>query len=323
MANTANDPTVNPMKDPLTGAETTGHVWDETLQEFNNPLPRWWLWTFYGTIIFAILYWLVYPAWPVGKSYTKGLDLPLLGTYVTYKTDAGEEKTTHWNMRALLAHDTQNSEEAAKQKEYLAKVSATDYAQIASDADMSTFVRSYGKGVFGDYCAACHQAGGQGVVGKFPNLVDDDWLWGGDPKTLETTIQGGRLGYMPAFKEALTDTQVNEVANYVLSMSGEPADATAAAEGQKIFQGETGGCYYCHTKEGKGMHAQGSANLTDKIWTIANVSAAGTPEEKLNAVKTVISNGVKRQMPAWSSRLNNSEIKVLVAYLQQMAANSK
>ncbi len=312
----------NPVKDPLTGAETTGHVWDETLQEFNNPLPRWWLWTFYGTIIFAIVYWLVYPAFPIGKSYTKGLNLPIIGSYLTYKTDAGEEKTDHWNTRALLAHDMQNSEEAVKQKEYLAKVTSASYEQIAADPDMSTFVRSYGKGVFGDYCAACHQAGGQGVVGKFPNLVDDDWLWGGDTKTVETTIQGGRLGYMPAFKEALSDTQLTQVANYALSLSGEPNDAAAAAEGQKIFQGETGGCYYCHTKEGKGMHAQGSANLTDKVWTIANVSADATPEQKLADVKNVITYGVQRQMPAWSNRLSAPEIKVLVAYLQQMSGNN-
>ena len=307
-----------PVKDPLTGAETTGHVWDDTLQEFNNPLPRWWLWTFYGTILFTITYWVMYPSWPIGKTYLKGV-----GNEITYKTDAGEEKSTHWNMRALLAHDMQNGEAALKQKEYLDKVGAASYEQIASDADMSSFVRSYGVGMFGDNCAACHQAGGQGVVGQFPNLVDDDWLWGGDTTTIETTIRNGRLGYMPAYSNVLDNTQLGQVANYVLSMSGETVDAAAAAEGQKIFQGETGGCYMCHTKEGKGLHAQGSANLTDKVWTIANLPAAETPEAKLEAVKAVIHNGVKRQMPVFGAdgrNLSDTEIKVLTAYIKQMSS---
>ncbi|HRJ52951.1 MAG TPA: cytochrome-c oxidase, cbb3-type subunit III [Candidatus Thiothrix moscowensis] len=307
-----------PVKDPLTGAETTGHVWDDTLQEFNNPLPRWWLWTFYGTIIFAIVYWIMYPAWPMFDSYTKGI-----GNNITYKTDAGEEKSTHWNMRALLANEMQTGEPALKQKAYLDKVGAASYEQIAADPDMSAFVRSYGVGMFGDNCAACHQAGGQGVVGQFPNLVDDDWLWGGDTTAIETTIRGGRMGYMPAYSKTFSPDQLNQVANYVLTLSGQPADAAAAAEGQKIFQGETGGCYMCHTKEGKGMHAQGAANLTDKVWTIANVDAATTPEAKLEAVKAVIHNGVNRKMPVFGKEgrnLSDTEIKVLTAYLQQMSA---
>ena len=260
----------------------------------------------------------MYPSWPIGKTYLKGV-----GNEITYKTDAGEEKSTHWNMRALLAHDMQNGEAALKQKEYLDKVGAASYEQIASDADMSSFVRSYGVGMFGDNCAACHQAGGQGVVGQFPNLVDDDWLWGGDTTTIETTIRNGRLGYMPAYSNVLDNTQLGQVANYVLSMSGETVDAAAAAEGQKIFQGETGGCYMCHTKEGKGLHAQGSANLTDKVWTIANLPAAETPEAKLEAVKAVIHNGVKRQMPVFGAdgrNLSDTEIKVLTAYIKQMSS---
>lgn len=305
----------NPVKDPLTGAETTGHVWDDTLQEFNNPLPRWWLWTFYATIIFAIVYWIMYPSWPIGKDFLKGV-----GNTITYQTDAGEEKTTHWNMRALLAHDMQNGEEALKQQEYLKKVGAASYDQIAQDADMSAFVRSYGNGIFGDYCAACHQSGGQGVVGLFPNLVDDDWLWGGKAENIQATVMHGRLGYMPAYKNTFNKEQLDQVANYVLSLSGETADAAQAAKGEQLFNGEAGGCYYCHTSEGTGMHAQGAANLTDKIWTIANLPAATTPEAKLEAVKSVIHNGVQRQMPAFGERLSDTEVKVLVAYLQQMSA---
>lgn len=305
----------SPVKDPLTGAETTGHVWDDTLQEFNNPLPRWWLWTFYATIVFAVVYWVMYPSWPIGKSYLKGI-----GNNITYKTDAGEEKSTHWNMRALLAYEMQNGEEALKQQAYLQKVAATPYEQISQDADMSAFVRSYGNGIFGDYCAACHQAGGQGVVGLFPNLVDDDWLGGFTVSNIQNSIVNGRLGYMPPYKETLSDEKVDQVANYVLSLSGEEANLAAAAEGQKIFNGEEGGCYYCHTTEGTGMHAQGAPNLTDKIWTIANVPAAASAEDKLAVVKSVIHNGVQRRMPAFGERLSDAEVKVLTAYLQQMSA---
>ena len=306
-----------PVKDPLTGAETTGHVWDETLQEFNNPLPRWWLWTFYATFIFAIVYWVTYPSWPIGSTYTKGF------SSITYKTDAGEEKTTHWNMRALLAQDTQTGEQALKQKAYLEKVSAASYEQIAQDPDMSAFVRSYGNGIFGDKCAACHQAGGQGVAGLFPTLVDDDWLWGGNVEQIHQTIVGGRNGYMPAYSTSLNPEQVNEVANYVLSMSGIEHNADAAAKGQQIFNGYAGGCYQCHTSAGKGLTSQGSANLTDKIWTIADTAAEETPAERLALVKKVITNGVQRQMPVFGKQLSETEIKVLVAYLKQMSGTQQ
>lgn len=300
-----------PVKDPLTGAETTGHIWDDSLQEFDNPLPRWWVWTFYATVIFAVVYWVLYPAWPIAKGYTKGFNT------VTYQTDAGEEKTTHWNMRAVLQNEMQTGREAVKQKEYLSKVGAASYDQIAQDPDMAAFVRSYGKGIFGDYCAACHQAGGQGVPGLFPNLVDDAWLWGGSTAQLEHTVMQGRNGYMPAYRETFNEEQLNQVANYVLSLSGLEADQDAAAQGQKIFNGHEGGCYQCHTAEGKGMYAQGAANLTDKIWTVSTVE--GTAQANLEAVKSIIHDGVQREMPGWSSRLDETEIKVLVAYLKQLS----
>lgn len=302
------------VKDPLTGAETTGHVWDDNLQEFNNPLPRWWLWAFYASFVFAIIYWFMYPAWPVADTYTKGL------SSVTYVNAEGEEVTTHWNTRALLAKDLESGESALRQKEYLDKVAATPYEEIAEDPDMSAFVRSYGNGVFGDNCAACHQAGGQGVMGLFPNLVDDAWLWGDDTEQLHATLVNGRNGYMPPYKETLNDTQLTQVANYVMSLSGDPVDKAAAVEGERIFNGQEGGCYYCHTSKGTGLTSQGSANLTDKIWTVALVTAANSPEGKLEAIKSVIHSGINRKMPAFGNRLSETEIKVLVAYLQQMSA---
>lgn len=303
-----------PIKDPLTGAETTGHVWDDTLQEFNNPLPRWWIYAFYGTILFSLGYWLMYPAFPIASTFTKGL-----GT-ITYQTPEGQEKTTHWNMRALLAKDMQESDAAVKQREFLAKVAATPYDQIAQDADMSAFVRSYGASVFNDNCAACHQAGGKGVPGKYPSLADNDWLWGGTSANIHQTITQGRNGFMPAFKETFNEEQLDQVANYVMSLSGLAANAEAAAKGERIFNGEQGGCYYCHTKTAKGLQSVGSANLTDKVWTIAAIDTNAKPEDNLAKVKAVISNGVQRQMPVFGQRLNETEIKVLTNYVQQLSA---
>jgi len=315
------------IKDPLTGVETTGHVWDDTLMEFNNPIPTWWLWAFYGTIVFTIVYFIIYPSWPTGlaeKGYLKGTG------EITYKADAivdgkkvvggGKEITTHWNTRALLAHEMQNDPNELKRQVMVKKVAATPLASVIKDAQQSQFVLAYGKGIFGDYCAACHQAGGQGVIGHYPNLIDDAWLWGGDTADIELTIRKGRKGNMPSHAMSLTEEERTEAANYVLSLSGEEeVNPDLVAKGDKIFH--TKGCSGCHTPTGVGMKALGAANLTDKIWTQANVPAATTIDEKVNAVKMVIKNGIKREMPAWESRLSNDEIKVLVAYLKLLSSN--
>ncbi len=306
------------IKDPITGVETTGHVWDDTLMEFNNPLPRWWLWAFYGTIIFSIVYWIMYPSWPTGlvkRGYMSGV------SEVTFKNKAGEDVTTHWNTRALLAREMQNDPNELKRQEMVKKVAAMPLADVTKDPDSSAFVLAYGKGIFGDYCAACHQSGGQGVRGSFPNLVDDAWLWGGDAADIETTIRKGRKGNMPAHKGTLSDEQITEAANYVLSLSGEPVDSALAAKGKEIFN--TKGCSGCHTPAATGMKALGSANLTDHIWTQAHVPEAKTTEGKIKAVKAIIAGGIKREMPSWEKRLSNDEIKVLVAYLKLLSSSSQ
>ncbi|MCF6190061.1 MAG: cytochrome-c oxidase, cbb3-type subunit III [Cocleimonas sp.] len=303
------------IKDPLTGVETTGHVWDDTLMEFNNPLPTWWLWAFYGTIIFSIVYFIIYPSWPTGlaeKGYIAGT------SEITYKSDAGEEITTHWNTRALLAHEMQNDPNELKRQTMVKKVAATPLASVVKDPQQSQFVLAYGKGIFGDYCAGCHQTGGQGVIGDYPNLIDDAWLWGSDSVDIETTIRKGRTGNMPAHKASMSDAEITQTANYVLSLSGESVDSAAAEHGKKLFN--TKGCSGCHMPTGVGMKALGAANLTDKIWTQANVPAAADITAKVAAVKTIIANGFKREMPAWESRLSNDEIKVLVAYIKLLSA---
>lgn len=296
-----------------TAVQTTGHAWDGDIQEFNNPLPRWWLWGFYATVVFAIGYWLIYPAWPVGQGYTKGL----FGT-ITYTVN-GEQRTTHWNTRALLIEDMQTGKEALRNKEYMQKVAAADYQQILADPDMMAFVRAMGKGLFGDNCAACHGSGGGGVMGQFPNLADDDWLWGGTVQDIEHTISQGRVGYMPAFARTFDEQQLDDVANFVLSLSGHEVAADKATRGQRIFTSETGGCYYCHTDSGSGLKSQGAANLTDNIWTLADVQAQPDLPAKLAAVKRIIRDGAHRVMPAWQGRLTPSEIKLLTVYVHELS----
>ena len=293
--------------------QTTGHAWDGDIQEFNNPLPTWWLWTFYATVIFTIVYWVLYPAWPVGGDYTKGVM-----NEITYTTSEGKTKTTHWNTRALFEKEMQDGR--AHQEKYLKDINASTFEQIASDEEKSAFAYSAAKVLFADNCAACHQTGGDGVVGFYPNLLDDAWLWGGSFNKIQESIAKGRNGSMPGFKTRLTEKQTSDVADYVLSLSGEAVDASAAKRGKSIFA-TTAGCAACHGSDAKGQSSMGAANLTDKIWTIADVNGAATVEEKRTAVINVVKNGKTRQMPAWKDRLSATEIKMLTFYVKQLSAS--
>jgi len=305
---------MNEAKGKTQGAvQTTGHAWDGDLQEFNNPLPNWWLWAFYATVLFALIYWILYPAWPVAGTFTKGVF-----NTISFVDSDGIEKTTHWNTRSLLLKDLQEGSEAVRSKEYLDRITAASYQQILADADMMAFTRSMATGLFGDNCAPCHGSGGAGVVGLFPNLADDDWLWGGRVQDIEKTIREGHYGFMPAFRDTFSEQQLDDLASYVLSLSGHQADAAAVQRGGDIFQTSQGGCHYCHTAAGTGLKSQGAANLTDQIWTIVDVNALESPEDKKAAVKGVIANGVERSMPRWSGRLTPTQIKLLTVYVHQL-----
>jgi len=299
-------------KSQSNAVQTTGHAWDGDLQEFNNPLPRWWLWAFYATVVFSVIYWILYPAWPIGRSYTTGMF-----NTITYK-QGNKEVTTHWNTRALLWKDMQTGKEALKQKHYMKEIEKASYQQILSDPKMTDFTLSVGKVLFADNCAACHGSGGQGKIGLFPNLADDDWLWGGSVQEIHTTITHGRIGFMPSFRPTFSDAQADDLADYVLSLSGHKVDPAKAAKGKVLFTGQGGGCYYCHGMDAKGLKSQGSANLTDNIWTIANVPGAPTIDAKRAAVRQVILNGVHRQMPTWEGRLSPADIKVLTVYVHTL-----
>jgi cytochrome c oxidase cbb3-type subunit 3 len=291
--------------------QTTGHAWDGDLQEYNNPLPAWWVYTFYVTVIFALVYWTIYPSWPFGKGWIGGL------SNITYVNSDGETKTHSWNTRALFQEDMNKA--AIAQKPYFDKIAAMSYVQIAKDPDMNGFILSSGKALFSDNCAPCHQAGGQGVMGFFPNLTDDDWLYGGSFDKIHETITGGRHGYMPNFGEVLTSGQIDQLANYVASLSGIGHDAAKAAAGNTLFHSETAACYYCHGGDAKGRKEIGSANLTDNIWLWANVPGADGAEGKVAAIRNVITSGLnKGVMPAWAGRLSPEQIKVLTVYVHEL-----
>lgn len=291
--------------------QTTGHAWDGDLQEYNNPLPVWWVYTFYVTVAFAIVYWTIYPSWPFGKGWLGGV------SNVTYVDSAGETKTHSWNTRAVFLEDM--NEAAAAQQPYFTKVSSLSYEQIAKDPEMNGFILSAGKALFAENCAACHQAGGQGVVGFFPNLTDDDWLYGGSFDTIHETLVGGRRGYMPTFSEVLSGTQIDQLANYVASLSGIGHDASKAAAGNLLFHSETAACYYCHAVDAKGRKEIGAPNLTDAIWLWANIPATPGDAGKVAAIRSVIANGLnKGVMPAWAGRLSPEQIKVLTVYVHEL-----
>lgn len=291
--------------------QTTGHAWDGDLQEYNNPLPAWWVYTFYATVIFAIVYWTIYPSWPFGKGWIGG------ASKITYVNSAGETKTHSWNTRALLLEDLNKA--AAAQKPYFDKVQAMSYEQIAKDPEMNGFILSAGKALFSDNCAPCHQAGGQGKIGFFPNLTDDDWLYGGSFDKIHETISGGRRAYMPTFGEVLNAEQIDQLANYVASLSGIGHDAGKAAAGNTLFHSETAACYYCHGADAKGRKEIGAPNLTDNIWLWANVPGADGAEAKVAAIRGVITSGLnKGVMPTWAGRLSPEQIKVLTVYVHEL-----
>jgi len=257
------------------------------------------------------VYWTIYPSWPFGKGWIGGV------SQITYVNSEGETKTHSWNTRALLMEDLNQA--ATAQKPYFDKVSAMPYEQIAKDPEMNGFILSAGKALFADNCAPCHQAGGQGVVSFFPNLTDDDWLYGGSYLTIHETLMGGRRGYMPAFGEVLDGEQVDQLANYVASLSGIEHDAGKAAAGNVLFHSDTAACYYCHTSEATGRKDMGAPNLTDNIWLWADVPAATGGEGKVAAIRGVIASGLnKGVMPAWSGRLSQEQIKVLTVYVHEL-----
>lgn len=256
--------------------QTTGHTWDEDLGEYNNPLPRWWMWLFYLTIVFALVYLALYP----GLGSWKGL----LG----------------WSEVGQLKREDAAAE--AKYGPIYERFAAQDIVALSKNAD----ALAIGQKLFLNNCAQCHASDGGGSRG-FPNLTDNDWLYGGDPKTIAQTITDGRNGVMPPWGPVLGAEGVKDVASYVISLSGGAADSIRVARGKDIFAKT---CVACHGPEAKGTQALGAPNLTDKTW----LYGGGEP-----TIIETVTNGRNGHMPAWKDILGPAKIHLLTAYVYSLS----
>lgn len=281
-------------RDAHTGTETTGHEWDG-IKELDTPLPRWWLWVFYASIAWAVVYWVLMPAWPGLTGYTHGL----LG-----KSD-----------RAAVSGELAKLE--AIRGQGLAKLKTASLEQIEADPQLQAYALQVGQSVFGDNCATCHGAGGAGGKG-YPNLRDDVWLWGGSLQDIQHTIQVGvRSGHaqargetvMPAFgrDQMLSEAQINDLTEYVVALSRRKADPAAVARVTQTFADQ---CAACHGPAGTGDVARGVPNLTDAEWLY------GSSRE---AIRGQIWNGRNGVMPTWEARFSPETIKALAVYVHANA----
>ncbi len=275
--------------DQVSGVETTGHEWDG-LKELNNPAPRWWLWVWLVTFIWALGYWVVYPAWPTISGHTKGV----------------------WEWTEYKALELSQKEIAVRQEKYLEQFRKTPLSEIQKSDELHKFAMTGGKIAFKENCAMCHGSGGEGRTG-IPNLNDDDWLWGGTVDDIYQTIKVGirsphpeaRQSQMPAFGKdgLLTKEQIEQVVSHVLSLSGKGEPNVAGAE---VFANN---CASCHGTNGEGGRDFGAPRLNDAIWLY------GGDHE---AVFETVWNARAGVMPTWESRLPDETIKQLTIYVHDL-----
>ena len=275
--------------------QTTGHSWDG-IEEYDNPMPRWWVWVFYACIVWGIGYSIAYPAWPLIHGATQGLLGPTLRTEVVAE---------------IARFDEANAP-------IKAKLNAADLASIPGNDELKTYAISAGASVFKNNCAQCHGSGAAGVQGKgYPNLLDNDWLWGGDMEAIHTTIAHGirnttdgdaRYSQMPSFGKdgILEKAQIDEVVEHVLQISGQDHDAAMAEAGASVFAEN---CAACHGDAGMGNRDFGAPNLTDAIWLY------GGDRKTLVQTVTYSRFGV---MPAWNVRLSEDEIRSVATYVHSL-----
>jgi cytochrome c oxidase cbb3-type subunit 3 len=261
-------------------AGTTGHTWDEDLTELNNPLPRWWMWLFYITIVFGAIYLVLYPG---------------LGSFGGY---------LGWSSRGQFENEMKRADErfGPIYKKFLAQ----DIKQVAADPE----ARAIGQKLFLNYCAQCHGSDAGGARG-FPSLRDHDWLYGGDPETIQTSIAEGRSGLMPPLGAAVGgDVGAKDVAHYVLSLSGRTHDSLRAHRGKAKFNTI---CMACHGMDGKGNKQIGAPNLTDNVWLYGGTESA--------IIETIL-NGRNGRMPAHKDYLDPAKIHLLAAYVYGLSAEA-
>lgn len=277
--------------DELSGVETTGHEWDG-IKELNNPMPRWWVRSFYACIIWGIIYTIAFPAWPMIETATSGV----LG----------------WSSRAELRKDLEAA--AASQADKIAAIESKSLGEIMAEPELRQFAIAGGSAAFKVNCSQCHGSGAQGSAG-YPNLNDDDWLWGGDIDSIYQTIAHGvryagdedtRVSEMPPFGDILEAAQIRAVAAYVASLSGTPSDQALAEAGSGVFAEN---CAACHADDGTGMREMGAPNLADAIWFY------GSSETEIAAQVRAPKHGV---MPAWKDRLGDAAVKQLAIFVHSL-----
>ncbi len=289
--------TNSPHTDDVTGVDTTGHQWDD-IHELNNPLPKWWVYSFYACIVWSVLYWIVMPAWPIfmngAWTYTGGV----IG----------------YDQRVVVENDI--AEVAAGRQVYMDQIDALELPAVQQNAELMEVALAGGRAAFGDNCAPCHGSGAQGFVG-YPNLNDDDWIWGGTLEDIHVTLKHGirweadddtRFNAMPRYLAdgILTRDQVNDVTDYVLTLSGTAEITDAATRGSEIFARE---CTTCHMEGGIGNRELGAPNLADAIWLYGGDRAS---------VYESIANSRAGQMPAWGDRLDPVTVKQLALYVHSL-----
>lgn len=270
---------------------TTGHEWDG-IHELNTPMPRWWLWTFYLTIIWGIGYVIAYPAWPLINGATEGL----LG----YST-RGEVQAE------IDRFDAANAEIEAK-------LAATEMTEIAADEELEEFAHNAGEAVYNTWCVQCHGRGGGGFEG-YPTLADNDWLWGGTIDDIYTTVNHGirneedldaRFSQMPAFGDFMAEEEITALVSHVQAISNKNDDLEPTEAGTQLYLDN---CAACHADEGTGDRFQGAPDLTDAIWLYGG---------DVEALTETITNARFGVMPAWQSRLSESDVRAVAAYVHQL-----
>ncbi len=279
-------------KDAYTGRETTGHEWDG-IRELDSPLPKWWLYTLYATIAFSIGYCLLYPSIPFVHSHTTGL----------------LDQTNRTTLRESVAAA------AADQAKFRDRIRDMSVEEIRRDPELVAFAETGGRAAFNENCVPCHRGGGAGAK-SYPNLADDDWLWGGTVAAIQQTITHGirnsdpesRQSQMPRFGAdgMLTREQIADVAEYVFSLSHKEASVPAVARGAKLFAEN---CVTCHGESGAGNQELGAKNLTDGIWLYGG--------DRATLIET-ITNARNGSMPAWGERLDPTTIKMLTIYVHSL-----
>lgn len=277
--------------DEETGVETTGHSWDG-IEELNNPLPRWWLWTLYLCIIWAVGYAIAYPAWPMISGATNGM----LG----------------WSSRAIVAQDIIDHDN--KNAALVDALLAVDMVELPMDSDLNRYAIARGGSVFRAQCSQCHGSGAAGAKG-YPNLLDNDWLWGGSITQIAHTVAHGvrnktdidaRWSQMPAFGDILENDDIEAAVEFVISLSSADFDTTLAAQGSEVFLDN---CSSCHGDTGIGDRELGAPNLTDAIWLYGG---------DRDALRDTIANARFGVMPAWGQRLSEEDVRAVSAYVHAL-----